>query len=83
MVDVVGRLRVQVADRVVADGGEMDHRVEADQVLGLDVSDIHLDGVDLGWLGTEGAGGEQVGVEPRLTSMARPVAATGTSTEPM
>ena len=43
----------------------MDHRVEADQLLALDVPDVHLEGVDLGWLGTEGAGGEQVGVEPR------------------
>ena len=44
---------------------EVDHRVEADQVLDLDVPDVHLEGVDLSWLGTEGAGGEQVGVEPR------------------
>ena len=42
MVDVVGRLRVEVSDRVIADGGEMDHSVKADQGIGLDVSDVEL-----------------------------------------
>ena len=49
----------------------MDHRVEADQVLALDVSNVHLHAIGLRGLGAEGAGGEQVGVDsenlvPRL-----------------
>ena len=63
MVDVVGRLRVEVADRVVADRGEMDHGVEADEVLALDVADVRAHRLDLGWRRPERAGGEEVGVE--------------------
>ena len=40
MVDVVGRLRVEVADRVVADRREVDDGVEAVEVLALDVADV-------------------------------------------
>ena len=63
MVDVVGRLRVEVSDRVVADRGEVDHRVEADEVLALDVADVGPHRLDLGASGAERAGGEEVGVE--------------------
>ena len=40
MVDVVGQLRGQRAERVVRQGGEVDHRVEAREVLGLDVAQV-------------------------------------------
>jgi hypothetical protein len=40
MVDVVGRLRIEVPDRVVAHGREVDHRIEAREVLALHISDI-------------------------------------------
>ena len=63
MVDVVGRLRVEVSDRVVADRGEMDHGVEADEILAVDVSDVGAHRLDLGWRRPERAGGEEVGVE--------------------
>ena len=82
MVDVVGRLRVQVADRVVADRGEVDHGVEAGQVLALDVADVHLERSPPRAARAERAGGEEVGVEPD-DLMPGPLAAIGTSTEPM
>ena len=64
VVDVVGRLRVEVADGVVADRGEVDHGVEADEVLALDVADVPLQRLDLGRVRAEGARCEQVGVKP-------------------
>ena len=65
MVDVVGGLWVEVADRVVADRGEVDHRVEADsRSSALDIADVHVQAFHLGAGGPERAGGEQVGVEP-------------------
>jgi hypothetical protein len=63
MVDLVGRLWIEVANRVVADGGEVNHRVEANQIFALDVTDIRPQGGDLGGLSAEGAGGEEIGVE--------------------
>ena len=58
MVDVVGRLGVEVSDRVVADRGEMDHGVEADEILAVDVSDVGAHRLDAGWRRAERAGGE-------------------------
>ena len=71
MVDLVGRLRVEVPERVVANRGEVDHRVEAEQVLAFDVPDVHLQAIGLRGMRAESAGGEQVGVDsenlvPRL-----------------
>ena len=64
MVDVVGRLRVQIADRVVADGRQVQHRVEADEVLDLDVAHVLADRLDLGRRLAERARGEQIEVQP-------------------
>jgi hypothetical protein len=59
-VDVVGQLGVDVAERVVAERRQVDHRVEAGQVPGRDVTQVHPDG------GHRFGGGTQqaVGVEP-------------------
>ena len=83
VVDVVGRLGVEVPDRVVADRGEMDHGVEADRGRSLSTSRTSIcERLDLGWPRAEGAGGEEVGVEPD-DLVAGPLRAIGTSTEPM
>src|SRR4249920_3811319 len=63
MVDLIRRLRIEVPDRVVAHSGEVDHRIEADQVLTPDVADVHPQAVDLRRIGAERAGGEQVRVD--------------------
>jgi hypothetical protein len=42
MVDVGGRLRVEVADRIGAHRREVDADVEADDVFALDVTDVSL-----------------------------------------
>ena len=63
MVDLVGRLRVQVADRVVADGGQVDDRVEALEVLDLEITDVTRERLNLGNLVPERARGEEVGVD--------------------
>jgi hypothetical protein len=41
----------------------MDDRVEPDQVIALDIADVHSSGGNGRRVGTEGAGGEQVGVQ--------------------
>ena len=64
MVDVVGGLRVEVAERVVADRREVQHRVEAVEVGGLDVADVLAQRGDPGRRVAEHAVLEQVRVEP-------------------
>ena len=63
MVDVVGRLRIQVADRVVAYGRQVHDRVEADEVLALDVAHVLADRLDLGRRRAERARGEEIEVQ--------------------
>ena len=63
LVDVVRRLRIQVADRVIADGGEVQDGVEALEVGDLDVAYVLADGLDLSRLRPEDARGEQIRVE--------------------
>jgi len=55
VVDVVGDLRVQVPERVVGDGGQVNDRVEAAQVLDADVADVHPQGRHRGGLRPERA----------------------------
>ena len=64
MVDVVGGLRVEVSEGVVAHRGQVDNGVEAEQVLTLDVANVGSQGLDPLRGGTEGAGLEDVQVEP-------------------
>ena len=64
MVDVVRRLRIEVAERVVADRGEVDDRVEAGEVLGLYVADVAPDRLDPVSGIAKGAAGKEIGVEP-------------------
>ena len=40
MVDLVGALRIEMAEGVVGDRGEMDDRIEASEVLYLNVPDV-------------------------------------------
>ncbi len=47
MVDVVGQLRVEVAERIVRQGGEVDDGLEALEMAGLDVPDVEPDAGDL------------------------------------
>ena len=63
MIDVVGRLRVQVADRIVADGRQMQNRVKADEIADLDVAHVLADRLDLPRRLTQRAGGEQIEVQ--------------------
>ena len=81
MVDVVGGLRVEVPDRVVADGREVDHGVEADQILALDVTDIRLQRLDLGHRGPKVQAAKRSESSPTTSWPAR--SSAGTSTEPM
>ena len=81
MVDVVGRLGVEVSDRVVADRGEMDHGVEPDEILAADVPDVGAHRLDPGWRWPERAGGEEVGVE--ADDLVAHRSSMGTRTEPM
>ena len=46
MVDVVGQLGVEVAQRVVGQGREVDDGVEAREVGGLDGANVLLEGTD-------------------------------------
>ena len=64
LVDVVGGLRVEVADRVVADRREVQDGVEALEIRDLDVADVLAQRLDLGRRGAEHARGEQIRVEP-------------------
>ena len=63
MVDVVGRLRVQVPHRVVTDRGEMNDGVEPIEVVAFDVPDVSVECLRPGDRGAEPAGSEEVGVE--------------------
>ena len=63
VVDVVGGVWGEVAERVVGDPGEMDDGVEAAQVLDLDVADVEADRRRVGDVGPEDARGEQVAVQ--------------------
>ena len=63
MVDVVGRLRVQVADRIVADRRQVQHRVEADEVVRLDIAHVLANRLDFGGRLAKGACGEQIEVQ--------------------
>ena len=47
MVDLVGELGVEVAERIVGQAGEMDDGVEADEVGVLDVADVLADRRDV------------------------------------
>ena len=81
MVDVVRHLRVQVPDRVVAYGCEVDDGVEADEVLSRDVANIGFDRLDLERVGAERAGSEEIGIKADNV-VAGPLE-DGTSTVPM
>jgi hypothetical protein len=63
MVDVVRELGIEVAQRVVGKGGEMDDRVHALEVGGLHLTHVLLDRVDGFAPGAEGRPPVQVGVE--------------------
>jgi len=62
MVDLVGRLWVEVGDGVVADRGQVDDRIEADEVLGLYVADVLRQGRRVGRRVAAQACREQVGI---------------------
>jgi hypothetical protein len=64
MVDVVGGLRIEVPDRIVADRGEVHDSVEAGEVLALDVANIGVQRLPLAPARAKCARGEEVGVEP-------------------
>ena len=63
MVDVVGGLGIEVAERVVAYSGEVDNSVEPGEVVALDSADVFADRFDLRRGVAHDAGSEQVGVE--------------------
>ena len=81
MVDVVGRLRIQVADGVVADRREMDDGVEAGQVLALDVADVDAQRLHRMAVLTEDAGSKIS--ESRPTTSWPACSSIGTSTDPI
>jgi hypothetical protein len=63
VVDLVGDVGVEVPDRVVAHRGQVDHRVEAGEVRGLDVAHVPVNRLDLRLDRPEPAIGEQVVVQ--------------------
>ena len=81
MVDVVGRLGVEVSDRVVADRGEMDTASKPTRSsLSTSRTSARTDSTPGGGR-PERAGGEEVGVEADDLVAAR--SSMGTRTEPM
>ena len=66
MVDVLGQRRVEIAERVVRQAGEMEDRIEAIEVVHRDVTDVLADRGDtrrLDRVATERRAGVQVCVE--------------------
>ena len=63
MVDVVGDLRRQRAERIVGQCGEMDDRVETVQLLERHIPQVHLDARWILRSGAEHAVGEKAGVQ--------------------
>src|SRR4051794_1129710 len=63
MVDLIGRVGVEIADRVVADRGEMNDRVETDEVRSLNVAHVEPQRLDVMPVGPKVARLEDVGVE--------------------
>jgi hypothetical protein len=49
MVDLIGPRRVEVTERVVRDGCQMDDCVESPQMLGLHISDIEAERIHTAW----------------------------------
>jgi hypothetical protein len=64
MIDVVGAVRIQVAEGIVGDRGQVDHGLEAAQVLDRDVADVAPQRARRAVIGTEVAALEQQAVEP-------------------
>ena len=64
MVDLVGTLRIEIAQRVVRERGQVDHRIEAVQVRLPDVAQIHAPSGRLRRALTERAPLEQTIVQP-------------------
>ena len=63
MIDVVGAVGVEVAQRIVGERGQMHHRVEADQRVHFDFAQIGPERRHAGEAVTEIATGEILGVE--------------------
>ena len=64
VVDGESQIGIEIAQGVVGQGGQMDERVETLQVAGRNVAEVLPDGRDRLRIDPEGAGFEEVGVEP-------------------
>src|SRR5262245_57287254 len=63
MIDVVGAVGVEIAQRIIRQGGEMDDRVEAGQGILLDFTKIDAERSDVVEPGTEITAREELGIE--------------------
>jgi hypothetical protein len=63
VIDVVGDLGHEGAQRIVGQRGQMDHRVDAAQVLRTDIAQIDRESARVARVGTEYAVGEEPGVQ--------------------
>ena len=64
MIDVVGELRIQVAERIVRQGGEVNHRVEAGELGRLDPAHVGANRRHLRAFAAEGAFLEKIRIQP-------------------
>ena len=64
MVDVIGQLRIKVAQRIIGQGGQMQHAVESVKIPLGQITEVLADFRNrVGWL-PEISTGEKIGIQP-------------------